>query len=151
MNAIATLAPAGRWSVSPLLRALATVTMLIALSTAVALLFSRPVYAQEVNTDYFWTGGTNADIRGELALGDADPRQVIANIINVVLGFLGILAVIIIIAAGFRFLTSGGNDEARGKATSMLVSGLIGLVIVLAAYSIARFVIDSLVTATGAG
>lgn len=112
-----------------------------------ALALPRPALAQ-TNADYFWTGGTNADVRGTLALGNADPRQVIVNIINIALGFLGILAVIITLAAGFRYMTSGGNEEARGKATSMLISGIVGLVIIFAAFAIAQFLINSLVGAT---
>jgi hypothetical protein len=126
-------------------------TVHIATGAGIALLalflFATPTHAQ-ANADYFWNGNADTDVRGMIALGDADPRQVAANLINVALGFLGIITVIIIIGAGFRYITSGGNEEARKKANSMLMSGVIGLIIILAAYSFADFLIESVVGAT---
>jgi hypothetical protein len=77
-----------------------------------------------------------------------DPRKVAAQVIKIILGFLGILAVIIVLYAGFKWMTAGGNEEAVGEAKKMLTAGLIGLVIILSAYAIANFVIGSIYGAT---
>jgi len=73
-----------------------------------------------------------------------DPRLLIAEIIRIVLGFLGILAVIIVFYAGFKWMTSGGNEDQVSDAKKMLVAGLIGLVIILFSYAIANFVITQI-------
>ena len=81
-------------------------------------------------------------------LGTKDIRQGVMQIVNVLLGFLGILAIIIILWGGFRWLTSGGNEEKVGEAKKIITAGIIGLVIIFTAYAIAAFVINSLLTAT---
>lgn len=76
-----------------------------------------------------------------------DPRDLAKNIINVVLGFLGIIAVVIILMAGFQWMTAGGEEEKVTEARQRLIQGAIGLVLILAAWIIAYFIIDQLVKA----
>ncbi|MFA5022276.1 MAG: pilin [Patescibacteria group bacterium] len=100
---------------------------------------AMPVLALETGIDYgTYTG-----------LGTKDIRQGIMNVVNVLLGFLGILAIVIILWGGFRWLTSGGNEEKVGEAKKIITAGIIGLVIIFTAYAIASFVISQLLTATG--
>ncbi len=82
-------------------------------------------------------------------LSGQDVRITVARIINVVLGILGIIVVVIILYAGFTWMTAGGNDEQVGKAKKILSAAVIGLVIVMSAYAITKFVIYNLYQATG--
>ena len=77
-----------------------------------------------------------------------DLKGTIADIINIVLGFLGIVAVIIILAGGFKWMTAGGNEDSVGEAKKMIYGGIIGLVVIFAAWAIASFVISGLQGAT---
>lgn len=86
----------------------------------------------------------------ETGLGQEDVRTTIAQIINVALGLLGIIAVVIILIGGFEWMTAGGNEEGTTKAKGRIFAGIIGLAIVLSAYAIAKFVIDHLAKATAA-
>nr|NIS50742.1 hypothetical protein [Phycisphaerae bacterium] len=61
---------------------------------------------------------------------------------------LGIIAVVIILIGGFQWMTAGGNEENVDKAKKRIIQGVIGLAIILASWAIARFVLESLVTAT---
>lgn len=70
-----------------------------------------------------------------------DLKGTINSIIQVLLGFLGILAVIIILWGGFIWMTAAGDETKVDKAKKLIVSGIIGIVIILAAYAIASFVI----------
>jgi type IV secretory pathway VirB2 component (pilin) len=89
------------------------------------------------------------EYEGEVALGqDISIQETIARIINILLGFLGIIAVIIILAGGFKWMTAGGNEDKIGEARKMIVQGLIGLVVIFASWAIASFVINLLMTAT---
>lgn len=84
-------------------------------------------------------------------LSATDPRLIVAYIIRAAMGLLGILTLVIIVYGGFLWMTAGGNEEQTTKAKSWIFSGVIGLIIILASYSIASFVIDQLVAATTQG
>jgi len=84
----------------------------------------------------------------ETGLGTQELTTTIASIIRVALGFLGVIAVLIVLYGGFMWMTAGGNEDRVTKARQIMTAGLIGLIIILAAYAIASFVISSLVTAT---
>ena len=83
----------------------------------------------------------------ELQYGNKDLRLIVADIINQLVAFLGIIAVMIILFAGFRWMLSGGNDEKVAEAKKTMVSGLIGLFLVLTSYSIANFVLNAFLNA----
>lgn len=84
-------------------------------------------------------------------LGTADVRDIIDTIISVILGFLGLIAVILILIGGFMWMTAGGNDDKITTGRKYIINGVIGLIIILAAYAIASFVITNIGTATGIG
>ncbi|OGY55044.1 MAG: hypothetical protein A3A24_02485 [Candidatus Buchananbacteria bacterium RIFCSPLOWO2_01_FULL_46_12] len=83
-------------------------------------------------------------------LGTKDLRAGVMGIVNALLGFLGIIAIVIILWGGFRWMTSAGNEEKVGEAKKIITAGIIGLIIIFISYAIATFVITELVTATGA-
>jgi len=91
--------------------------------------------------------GVNA-IQDDIKLGSGDVRQTAARIINVALGFLGIIAVVIVLVGGFKYMVSGGNEEKTTEAKNLIVAGIIGLAIILSAWAITSFVIGQLLTAT---
>lgn len=84
----------------------------------------------------------------ETGLAKTDVRIATARIIRTVLGLLGIIAVAIVVFAGFRWMTSGGNEERIKSAQKTLTAAIIGLVIILSAYMITNFVISELYQAT---
>lgn len=77
-------------------------------------------------------------------LSNSDPRAVTARIINVLLGLLGIVALVLIIYSGFKYMTAGGNEEEAKKARQILGYAVIGIAIILSAYTISIFVLRSL-------
>ncbi|MCF7820681.1 MAG: pilin [Candidatus Pacebacteria bacterium] len=87
---------------------------------------------------------------GNTGLGNSDPRNVAASIINIAMTILGLIAVVIILLGGFKWMTAGGSDDKVSEAKKLLGQGVIGLLIILAAWGIATFVIGSLLNATGA-
>ncbi|MDP2656726.1 MAG: pilin [bacterium] len=86
-------------------------------------------------------------VGGQTGAQDFDPYRVARNIVNFVLSFLGIIAVGIILFAGFKWMTAGGKDEQVTEAQTMLLQGVIGLVIVIAAWGLATWVITRLAEA----
>ena len=96
-------------------------------------------------------GGQAEPIQDRAGIGNDDPRYIAANLINVVLGFLGIISVVLIIYAGFKWMTAAGNDEQVASAKKLLVWAVIGLVIILSAYALAAFVTDAIFRVTTDG
>lgn len=118
---------------------------------ALALLVLTPVFAfslPALAADTWGEDPNGANFQNTTTLGDADLRTTIANTIRIVIGFLGIIAVVIILIGGFKWMTAGGNEDKVGEAKKLLVAGLIGLVIILMAYAIATFVLDQISAAT---
>ena len=72
------------------------------------------------------------------------PREAAVGIINLVLSFLGLVAVVIVLIGGFKWMTAGGNEEKVGAAKKLLVGGLVGLVIVLLAWGITTWLLDTI-------
>lgn len=70
-----------------------------------------------------------------------DLKLVISNIVRVILGFLGIIAVIIIMYGGFIWMTAGGDPTKVEKAKKILINAVIGLIIILTAFIIVSFII----------
>lgn len=65
----------------------------------------------------------------------------IATVINLLSAAVGVIAVIMIIIGGFRFVTSAGSPEAAKSARSTITYAIIGLVVVALAQIIVHFVL----------
>lgn len=83
------------------------------------------------------------------SLAATDPRTVAGRVINIILGFLGVIAVGLISYAGFMWMTADGDEEKIGTAKKILKNGIIGLIIILASWGIALFILSKLGEATG--
>lgn len=83
-----------------------------------------------------------AGIKGYFS--QTDPLIIVGNVIAVVLSLLGIIFFILIMYAGFRWMTAFGNPDRAEKSKDMLETAAIGLLIILAAYAIAKFVFSAL-------
>jgi len=73
----------------------------------------------------------------------SDPRVMAINIVKFFMTFLGIIAVVIILLGGFKWMTAAGNEDKVAEAKKLLVAGIIGLAIIVSAYVIVNFVITT--------
>lgn len=82
--------------------------------------------------------------------GDASHvSQYVGSFIAVILSLLGIVFLLLIVRAGFLWMTAQGDQKAITKAKDILMQSTIGLLITLSAYAISAFVVNSLTLATG--
>lgn len=65
---------------------------------------------------------------------------VVRAIIQFILVVAFVLAFIMLLIGGIRWITAGGDEKAVGSARNMITAALIGLVIVLVAYALIRLV-----------
>lgn len=81
------------------------------------------------------------------------PREclmtVIAGVINAVLGTMGIVFVILMLYAGFLWMTAGGDTKNVDKAKTLLKNAIVGVFILIGAFAISSFVLGSLSGAVG--
>jgi len=71
----------------------------------------------------------------------SDVFKLVVNVLSVV---AGAVAVIMIVVAGFRFVTSGGDSNSVSAARNTIVYAIVGLIVVALAQVIVRFVLHKL-------
>jgi hypothetical protein len=71
-------------------------------------------------------------------------NNIIHTIVNLLSALVGVVAVIMIIVGGFRYITSGGNDTSVTSAKNTILYAIIGLVVVALAQIIVRFTLSKL-------
>jgi hypothetical protein len=71
-------------------------------------------------------------------------NHIVHTIVNLLSAIVGIVAVIMIIVGGFRYITSGGNDTSVTAAKNTILYAVIGLVVVALAQVIVRFTLSKL-------
>ena len=128
-------------------------TKILALSIIYFALLSVPVLAQNLQDAFkpsVVEGGQVQLTPLDQAAGNAGYdsgdtfNSMIGKIIKTALSMLGIIFLILLIYAGYLWMTAGGNEQQVSKAQSMITTAIIGLVIVISAYTISYFVLSSL-------
>jgi len=84
-------------------------------------------------------------------LQDTNLSELIGNIIKVFLSVLGLIFLILVLYAGYLWMTSQGDTEKIKKAKDILINATIGLIITLSAYAITSFIISALTDAIDSG
>lgn len=69
----------------------------------------------------------------------------VGYIINVALSFVGIIFTVLMVYAGYLWMTAAGETAQIDKAKKIITACIIGLVITLSAYSISNFVVSRIV------
>lgn len=97
--------------------------------------------------------GLNTSPDGALALPDPDQfgtigentsiREYLQRVVNFVLSFLGLVAVIFIIYAGWLYIVDGGTDGQKDKAKKIIIYVVIGIIVILASYALVNTIIRS--------
>ena len=78
----------------------------------------------------FAFGGALPNIDGTPTGGAGATADSIVAVINFVLTFLALIAVIFVIVGGFRILMAGGNEESVTKGRKTIIYAIIGIVII---------------------
>ncbi len=82
---------------------------------------------------YAALGGDLGDIGINIPGSSGDIRQVITDVLNTVLNFVGLLAVVAIVIAGIWLIVGMGSDDSKDRAKKIILYTVIGLVIILLA------------------
>lgn len=98
--------------------------------------FTAPVLAQGLATGIEYGAFTG--------LGTQDIRVSIMKVVRVFLGFVGIIALLLVLWGGYTWMSSAGRPDRIEQAKAILRNAAIGLMIILLAFSIVSFIINSL-------
>jgi hypothetical protein len=69
-----------------------------------------------------------------------DLEGIFSNVISSLLALGAIISFFMLLAGGFKYITSGGNPKAVGSAHATLTYAIIGLVAVAASYLVLEFI-----------
>lgn len=82
----------------------------------------------------------NASIYQDAGLPDSDSSNLVNNIKNLVFVAAGVIALFVLVIAGFKYVTSGGNPENTKKAGQTIIFASLGLFLILTSYVIMTWV-----------
>lgn len=73
-----------------------------------------------------------------------DLASVVGNVILAILTLVGLIFLVLMVYAGIRWMLAQGEEQKVTEARNLIFQSIIGLIIVLAAYAIAYFVVSQL-------
>ena len=81
---------------------------------------------------------------GNVVSGEDATLSIIGNVVNVILGFVGIIFFILVFTGGFKWMTSQGNEEQVTEAKNTIKTAVIGIAVVFASFLITNFVLNQI-------
>lgn len=110
--------------------------------TGLGVVSSSPAYAANCDPKHGIPGALDKNCaHGEGQAEDLDGNNgVITTIINTMLFIVGLLAVIMIIYAGIRFVTAHGDEKQVESARQTIIYSVVGLIVAILAYALVNWV-----------
>lgn len=84
--------------------------------------------------------GLSAD--GQCSETGGGINKLLGTVLNIFSLVVGVIAVIMVIISGLKFVTSGGDPQRASSARNSIIYALVGLVVALLAQVIVRFVLS---------
>ncbi|QQS21791.1 hypothetical protein IPM09_04745 [Candidatus Saccharibacteria bacterium] len=73
--------------------------------------------------------------------GPKSDTGIIKNILMPVYFWGGVIAIIVILVAGYLFVTSNGNPQQVTRARNAVIGAAVGLIVILSAFTITNIVL----------
>ncbi len=70
-------------------------------------------------------------------------EEFVVKILNWLIGFAALICVVMLVFAGYMYMTAGGDESKVSKARKSLTNALIGLVICFVAVMLVNFVLKN--------
>lgn len=116
------------------------VIVICALSIMPKMILAAPIFEKGVidalneNTDIV------ASNNWDPATDENSLHNIVATVIQVFLGILATIFVLLLIVAGFNWMTAAGDEKKVEKAKTTIKTAVIGLVLILGAYILTYFI-----------
>lgn len=85
---------------------------------------------------------------GNYGSNPKDVKVIVLNLIKTALTFIAIIMVALLMFAGFKYMTSNGNEAQMKEAMGQIKALFVGLLIILASWSIVSYMLEWLVCST---
>ena len=109
-----------------------------------AFALARPALAQTLSATT-----QLAQVASESGIPTTSVAVIIARVIRVFIGTLGIVFTVIVLYSGFIYMTAQGDPDKVKKAVAMIKNGIIGLILCLSSYTIATYILNRILDAAG--
>lgn len=70
--------------------------------------------------------------------------SIVGNVVGIALGLIGIVFLGLMLFAGYNWMTAQGDEEKVGKAKSIIIQTIIGIIIIVGAYASWAFLFEKL-------
>ena len=124
-----------------MMKKIAAFLLMLGITAASFIYATQPAIAAN---DWNKEACNSADEAQKAALGcemNATAPSVVEGIINGVITVIGIVAVIVVVVGGQRFIVSQGDPGKITAARGMIIYGLVGLIVALLAFAVVNFVL----------
>ena len=101
------------------------------------------------------TSATDTSLKGRLQTvaekggykvdGNVDLLTMAGLIINSILGLVGAIFIVLMILAGFQWMTAAGNEQKTEKALATIKHSIIGLIITLSSWAVWNFIFNNFI------
>ena len=126
-----------------MMKKIATGLLMVAITLAAFVYATQPAIAVNDWTDTA-CNDPKLDSEQKAALGcekDSTAPSVVEGIINGIITVVGIVAVVVIVVGGQRFIVSQGDPGKITAARGMIIYGVVGLIVALLAFAVVNFVL----------
>lgn len=124
------------WAMKRIIRMLLPIIAITIISFGLVGLSSASALTLQEGAESARCDGCPADLFG--------PTGAFRQITNTILYIVGVIAVIMLIIGGIRYVVSGGDAKKVTDAKNTVLYAIIGLVIAVFSYAIVNFVISAL-------
>jgi hypothetical protein len=90
--------------------------------------------------------GGAVQLDNPLGDGKTDINVIIGQVISVILGVVGSIALLMFVYGGVVWMTSSGNQEKITKGKNIIVWAIMGLLMIFASYGIIKFLLTKVIT-----
>ena len=80
--------------------------------------------------------------------GKGSVPYIVGTIINGVLGFLGVICLLLIIYAGLKWMLAGGSEEDINTSRQIIKYAIIGVIVIVGSYALSSYVVDKIISST---
>jgi hypothetical protein len=108
-----------------------------------------PLYVASAGTTAACSALSQLDTSQACGSGQSTINKVVKSITEIIALVLGVTGVIMVVVAGFKYITSNGDTQAVGSAKRTLIYALVGLVVAVLAEFLVHFVLNAAAKATG--
>ena len=114
---------------------------------------ATPAYANDLTITDVVDGGSGTGYRGRGQPAELFGGQdaIIPRVINLMLFIVGILAIVMLIYGGIRYVISGGQHERVTAAKNTILYAIVGLIVAIMGYAVVNWVVRNLGEGSGSG